>query len=66
MSNYITRDKLTDFIEKMWDAGMRIELMPKTNTIAVIDSQYHTEYVNVFSKQSFDSLVESLIKKEEA
>ena len=66
MDNYITRDKLAVFIEKMWDAGMRVDLMPKDNTIAVRDEHYNTSYVNVFSKQSFDSLVESLIKKEEA
>ena len=65
MNKYITRDKLADFAEKMWDAGMRIELMPKKNLIAVMDSQFHTEYVDVFSKQSYDSLIDSLIEKEE-
>lgn len=66
MNKYITRDKLTDFVEKMWDAGMRVELMPNKNTIAVIDSQYHTEYVDVFSKQSYDSLIDGLIERREA
>ena len=65
MSKYITRDKLTDFVEKMWDAGMRIELTPERNVIAVIDSKYNTEYVEVFSKQSYDGLIESLIEKKE-
>ena len=66
MNNYIARDNLTDFVEKMWDAGMRTELIPKRNTIAVIDSQFHAEYVDVLSKQSYETLIDSLIEKEEA
>ena len=65
MSNYITRDKLTDFVEKMWDAGKRVDLMPQDNTIVVRDEHYNSEYISVFSKQSYDSLIKSLTTKEE-
>ena len=66
MEKYITRDKLADFVEKMWDAGMRVDLMPEDSTMAVRDANYNTEYVNVFSKQSYDNLIKSLTKKGEA
>ena len=66
MSKYITRDKLTDFVEKMWDAGMRVDLHPDKNYITVTDSSYHSEYVNVFSKQSYDGLIQELTEKKEA
>lgn len=63
MSKYITRDKLTDFVEKMWDAGMRTELMPERSRILVYDSKLNIQYVEVFSEQSYDGIVESLIEK---
>ena len=65
MNKYITTDKLPDFVAKMWDAGMRVDLTPKNNTIAVVDSHFHTEFVYVFDKQSYDSLVEGLIEKKD-
>ena len=65
MDKYITRDKLTDFLEKMWDAGKRVDLYPKKNYIAVMDDSYHTEYVNVFSKQTYESLIQELTKEVE-
>ena len=65
MSKYITRDKLADFVEKMWDAGMKVDLRPEDSTIAVRDANYNTEYVDVFDKQSYDNLIKSLTKREE-
>lgn len=65
-NKYITRDKLTDFVDKMWDAGKRVDLYPNKGYIAVSDASYNTEYINVFDKRTYDSLIAELTKKVES
>lgn len=65
MQNYITRDKLADFVEKMWDAGKRVDLSPEKSYLTVSDDSYGVEFVYVFEKRTYDALVEKFTKKEE-
>lgn len=67
MDRYITRDKLTDFISKMWDAGLRTECRPADNEIAVTGKDYkYIGTVRVFDKLTYDGMVEDIIKENSA
>ena len=58
MQKYITRDKLVDFVEKMWDAGIIVELKPKDSTMTLWSEDLDkVEYVDVVDKRTYDSLV---------
>lgn len=58
MTKYITRDKLTDFVEKMWDAGIKVDLKPKDSTMVLwSDDLDKCEYVDVVGKRSYENLV---------
>lgn len=58
MTKYITRDKLADFVEKMWDAGIRADIRPKDSTIALWSEDLDKyEYVDVVDKRSYENLV---------
>ena len=61
MQKYITKYELTDFIEKMWDAGIRCDLKPDQSTITLWSSDLtKMEYVDVVSKSTYDGLVEEM------
>ena len=58
MQKYITRDKLTDFVEKMWDAGIRCDLKPEQSAFSLWSKDlYKVEYVDVIDKGTYDNLV---------
>lgn len=58
MEKYVTRDKLTDFVEKMWDAGIRVDLKPKDSSMALWSEDLDKcEYVDVVDKRTYDGLV---------
>lgn len=58
MQKYITRDKLADFVEKMWDAGIKVDLKPKNSTMTLWSEDLDkVEYVDVVDKRTYDSLV---------
>lgn len=61
MRKYITRDKLADFVEKMWDARIRTELNPKDSIMSLWSNDLDkVEYVDVVDKQSYDNLINEL------
>ena len=61
MTKYITRDKLADFVEKMWDAGIRTELKPQGSTMSLWSDDLKTvEYVDVVDKRSYDNLIDEV------
>ena len=66
MGKYIKRDKLADFVEKMWDAGLRVESNPEKGYLSVVDANYHTEYVNVVSEGHYEEMVAEFIAAAEA
>ena len=58
MTKYITRDKLADFVEKMWDVGIRCDLRPNQSTIALWSKDLDkAECVDVVDKRTYDDLV---------
>ena len=68
-NKYITRDKLADFIEKMWESGIRCDLAPYSSQIKLWSKDLDkVEYVDVVDKRTYDSLVSdiknSLLPKE--
>lgn len=61
MKNYITRESLADFLEKMWDAGVRAELVPKKQRIDVYAEDYRSESIYVLDRDNYNSLVDGMI-----
>lgn len=58
MQNYITKDKLADFVEKMWDAGIKCDLKPDRSSITLWSKDLDkVEYVDVVDKRTYDNLV---------
>lgn len=61
MEKYITKDKLADFVTKMWDAGCSVETKPKENRLDVWDKDMRLTQVKVFDKTTYDSMVSEII-----
>lgn len=58
MIKYITKDKLADFVEKMWDAGIRCDLKPDQFSIALWSKDLDkVAYVDVADKRSYENLI---------
>ena len=61
MQNFISRDQLADFIEKMWDAGIKCDLKPGQSIIALWSEDFgKVEYVEVRSQRSYSELVRGI------
>jgi hypothetical protein len=62
MEKFITTDKIADFVERMWNAGIRCELKPKESYISIWSHDYGKhEIVHVVSQRAYDELVRSVI-----
>lgn len=61
MKKYILRERLADFIEKAWDAGVRIELDPENSAITVNSPSYYAERLEVLDGSKYDDMVSSVI-----
>ena len=62
MEKFITRDRLTEFVEKMWNSGYKLELKPADNSMTVWSENYSKlTYVNVVSDQAFEPVIEEVI-----
>lgn len=62
MKKYITRDKLADFVDKMWAAGVRVDIEPQNGQVVVHLSTGKYEWVPVYEKTSYDALIASLLQ----
>ena len=61
VKKYITRDKLGDFLEKMWESGIKCDLDPHGSTIKLWSKDLDkVEYVDVVDKRTYDSLVSDI------
>jgi hypothetical protein len=58
---YITKDKIVDFIIKMWDAGIKVEADPKGRQLVVTKPGGGYEWIPVYEKASFNDLVNSFL-----
>lgn len=61
MEKYITKDKLADFVTKMWDAGYSVDTRPNENRLDVWDKDIWLTQVKVFDKTTYDSMVSEII-----
>ena len=53
---YITSDKVGEFIQRMFDKGMRVSVDPSINQITITKSSGVYEWIKVFRKGSFEEL----------
>lgn len=61
MQNFISREQLTDFLEKMWDAGIRCDLKPGQSSISLWSEDFSkVEYVAVVSQRSYDEMIRGI------
>lgn len=61
MTKYITRDMLADFVEKMWDAGIRVETKPENSTMTLWSRDLDKiEYVDVVDKKTYENLINEI------
>lgn len=66
MRKYITRDKLADFLEKMWDAGLRVDLNPEKRYLSIYDANFHAEYVDVVDAMRYEETVAECLEMAKA
>lgn len=61
MVKYITRDKLADFIEQMYNAGIKCDIKPKESMISLWSDDFKKiEYVDIVDKRSYENLINEL------
>ena len=61
MENFITKDKLADFITKMWDAGIKCDLNPGQSRISLFSKDFDkVEHVTVVNERAYGELVRSI------
>lgn len=53
---YITSDKIGDFVQKMYEKGIRVDAAPKASQLTVHKPNGGYEWIKVFSKGSFEEL----------
>jgi hypothetical protein len=61
MEKFITKDKLADFITKMWDAGIKCDLKPDLSEVTLWSSDFgKMECVKVISEKSYSELIRGI------
>jgi hypothetical protein len=61
MEKIITKDKLADFVTKMWDAGIRSDLKPDQSEVTLWSIDFgKMEHVKVVSEQSYSELIRGI------
>lgn len=61
---YITSDKVGDFIQRMYNKGIRVDAEPKDKRLAVHMPNGGYEWIKVFSKGSYEELCAAFDKEE--
>lgn len=61
---YITSDKVGEFIQRMYDAGIRVDSEPEGNRLSLHKPEGGYEFIRVFKKSSFDELCRVFLPKE--
>jgi hypothetical protein len=65
MEKYITKDKVADFVMKLWDKGIAVNLEPERNQLVICKKDGGYAWLPVYEKASYDELVESFINPTE-
>ena len=53
---YITSDKVGEFIQRMYDKGIRVDAEPEESRLSLRKPEGGYEFIRVFKKSSFDEL----------
>ena len=61
---YITSDKVGEFIQRMYDAGIRVDGEPEGNRLVLHKPEGGYEWIKVFKKGSFEELCCAFLPKE--
>jgi len=61
---YITSDKVGEFIQRMYDKGIRVDAEPEENRLTLHKPEGGYEWIKVFSKSSFEELCCAFLPKE--
>lgn len=60
---YITSDKIGEFIQRMYEAGIRVDSEPEGNRLCLHKPEGGYEWIKVFKKGSFDELCCAFLPK---
>lgn len=58
---YITSDKVGEFIQRIYDAGIRVDGEPEGNRLCLYKPEGGYEWIKVFKKSSFEELCATFI-----
>lgn len=58
---YITSDKVGEFIQRMYDKGIRVDAEPQENRLELHKPEGGYEWIKVFSKTSFEELCRAFL-----
>ena len=61
---YITSDKVGEFIQRMYEAGIRVDSEPERNRLSLHKPEGGYEFIKVFAKSSFEELCCVFLPKE--
>ena len=61
---YITSDKVGEFIQRMYDAGIRVDSEPERDRLSLHKPEGGYEFIKVFKKSSFAELCYVFLPKE--
>lgn len=53
---YITSDKVGEFVQRMYEKGIKAEVQPETMEICVTIGNGRYEWIKIFAKSSFEEL----------
>jgi hypothetical protein len=65
MEKYITKDKIADFVMKLWEEGIRVDLEPDKKQLCIHLKNGRYKWLPVYEKASYDELIESFINPTE-
>ena len=63
---YITSDKVGEFIQRMYEMGIKAEANPSRDEVCITMPQGGYEWVKILSKNSFEEVCEQFNQKKEA
>ena len=62
--HYITSDKVGEFVQRMYDKGIKAEPNPEKMEICVTLGAGRYEWIKIFTKNSFNELCDKFENKE--
>ena len=64
MEKYITKDKIADFVMKMWEQGVSVDLRSNERKLIVTKKYGSYEFIPVYEEASYDELISSCIRED--